>query len=224
MAGTYVRYAGEKHPGGAPAVPPTFKVRVASRSERAPRAPGGPAINSRDSEPSSLHALSFSLSLLLIQLRIRTRSTTLGESNAPAGTRRHHANLQVERGAHTSLLPLHPPPPLSVFQAPTGNRTSTWPSVISPALVPSFSFGTLRGLTHIPSPSPFPGKLHGQKFARCSFLLSFFSQTNASLARIPRLVRSGLKRSGSKVAPFLASQRTYRESLSSRSRAEARPV
>lgn len=38
VAGTYVRYAGEKHPGGASAVPPTFKVRVASGSRVPPGA------------------------------------------------------------------------------------------------------------------------------------------------------------------------------------------
>lgn len=37
VAGTYVRYAGEKHPRGAPAVPPTFKVRVASEPRGSPR-------------------------------------------------------------------------------------------------------------------------------------------------------------------------------------------
>lgn len=99
VAGTYVRYAGEKHPGGAPAVPPTFKVRVASRSEQAPRAPGGPVINSRLGSFFSISLFVFSLSpvsffpsSLSLQLRTRTRSTTLGESDAPAGTRRHHAN------------------------------------------------------------------------------------------------------------------------------------
>jgi len=39
VAGTYVRYAGEKHPGGAPAVPPTFKVPLASGPCVPPRAP-----------------------------------------------------------------------------------------------------------------------------------------------------------------------------------------
>lgn len=39
VAGTYVRYAGEKHPGGAPAVPPTFKVPVASGPRVPPGAP-----------------------------------------------------------------------------------------------------------------------------------------------------------------------------------------
>lgn len=100
VAGTYVRYAGEKYPGGAPAVPPTFKVRVASRSEQAPRVPGGSAINSRLGSffsmcsffVFSLSPVPFFPSSLSLQLRTRTRSTTLGESNAPAGTRRHHAN------------------------------------------------------------------------------------------------------------------------------------
>lgn len=39
VAGTYVRYAGEKHPGGAPAVPPTFKVPLASEPRVPPGAP-----------------------------------------------------------------------------------------------------------------------------------------------------------------------------------------
>lgn len=94
-----------------PGAPLLFRPRLRYALRAGPACPRGP----RDKLPRDSEVLSLSLSLSPHQLQTRTRSTTLGESNAPAGTRRHHANLQVdgERGTMGPLLV-----PLFAFQAP----------------------------------------------------------------------------------------------------------
>lgn len=144
VAGTYVRYAGEKHPGGAPAVPPTFKVRVASRSEQAPRVPGGSAINSRLGilllDVLLLRLFSFPCPFLsFLPFSPAAYSHAIHDSRRierPRGHTPSSREPQVERGAHRP-----PSRPFLRFRRTDDNRGSTWPSVISAALlVLSFFF------------------------------------------------------------------------------------
>lgn len=118
VAGTYVRYAGEKHPGGAPAVPPTFKVRVAS--EQAPRAPGGPAINSRLGSFFSMRSLSVSRSLSLFlsfsSFSPAAYSHAIHDSRGIERPRGHTPSSREPAGRKRGA---HGPPraPLSAFEA-----------------------------------------------------------------------------------------------------------
>lgn len=164
MAGTYVRYAGEKHPGGAPAVPPTFKVRALRGAAcGAPASPRGP----RDKLPTRTPPLLSTLPPPLA-LSPTSPSVTLSflsscglardprrESNAPAGTRRHHANLRGRTREHRRAPARAPLPAL---RAPPGNRSPTWPSV-------AWSFALfLRNRTRL-SRASHPGKRGKDLFA-----------------------------------------------------------